>query len=82
MVEPNRSSLEFPRIQNDNEYIINEILEPYKGHPSVLSIKDVASTANLENVMFQKPDLSKMEQILKDTDVEKPSSIDSVAHSS
>lgn len=47
--------LEMSTDLNDSSKITNDIYESYKEHQSVLSIKDMVSTSNLNNLWFQKP---------------------------
>ena len=47
--------LEMSTDLNDNSKITNDIYESYNEHQSILSIKDMVSTSNLNNLRFQKP---------------------------
>ena len=47
--------LEMSTDLNDNSQITNDIYESYKEHQSILSIKNMVSTSNLNNLWFPKP---------------------------
>lgn len=54
----------------DDEKIINDNLESYKGHPSILVIAGI--------FRFQENDILKVKELLNNTDAKKPISIESI----